>query len=135
MDDWLATAVWDEKWHNVVDMADRAGRQAARMLAGRCSSWELRQGGQVGICVAPPDSPLATWLWPSGRQAPGVAVWARVSAARTAVAKRCSLSWERCSRRDGSSSCSSCLMCRETVSASVASALLNSGWSTPTAPS
>ncbi len=66
-DEWLGTAVCDADWQEVVAAADHAGHQAARMLAGRCSSWELCRAGQVWVCVSPVESPLATWLWRSGR--------------------------------------------------------------------
>lgn len=54
-------------WEDLVIAAESAGRQSARELAQRCTPWELGRTGQVWVRVQPADSPVATWLYCTGR--------------------------------------------------------------------
>ncbi|MBA8824833.1 hypothetical protein FHX42_002180 [Saccharopolyspora lacisalsi] len=56
-----------EDWEDLVIAAESAGRQSARELAQRCTAWELGRTGQVWVQVQPADSPVASWLYSTGR--------------------------------------------------------------------
>ncbi len=56
-----------EDWEDLVVAAESAGRQSARELAQRCTTWELGRTGQVWVQVQPAESPVASWLYSTGR--------------------------------------------------------------------
>ncbi|MHA6800065.1 hypothetical protein [Bounagaea algeriensis] len=56
-----------DEWHELVTAAEAAGRWSARELAQRCTSWQLGRAGTVHVQVEPLESPVATWLYLTGR--------------------------------------------------------------------